>query len=288
MSIFITPVPALDAAAAENPAAGSSSTAVSGDKFVVTDPTSGEIEINGPGGGGEFRVASGVNNANVKLDGALGDEIGITTAVDAAGNPLNGSGSAFQVAEDFQGTVIANLEGAITSGASVDLETETDAVDEAGNPLTIADAAGGTIAEGGLGGDFAYYVNGGAGNDQIEGSQGADFIRGGAGNDRINAGDGDDLVRVGSGSDSVTLGAGADTVYWTLDQFEGDSVNIITDFNSGEDKIAIDADILDRIDVEFAEDGQSFTVTLSGNTTGTTTVISQGDAFEFPEDFEFV
>ena len=281
MSIFITPVPALDAAAAENPAAGSSSTGVSGDKFVVTDPTSGPIEINGPGSGGEIRVASGVNNANVKLDGPIGDEIGITTAFDAAGNPLDGSGSAFQVAEDFEGTVIANLEGAITSGASVDLSTET----EVG---TIADAAGGTIEEGGLGGDFAYYVNGGAGNDQIQGSEGADFIRGGAGNDRINAGDGDDLVRVGSGSDSVTLGAGADTVYWTVDQFEGDSVNIITDFNSGEDKIAIDADLSDRIEVDFAEDGQSFTVTLSGDTTGTTTVISQGDAFEFPEDFEFV
>ena len=280
MSIFITPVPALDAATAENPAAGSSSTGVSGDSFVVTDPTSGPIEINGPGDGGAIIAASGVNNANVKLDGALGDEIGITTAFDAAGNPLDGSGSAFQVAEDFEGTVIANLDGASTSGASVDLSIET----EEG---TIADAAGGTIEEGGLGGDFAYYVNGGAGNDQIQGSEGADFIRGGAGNDRINAGDGDDLVRVGSGSDSVTLGAGADTVYWTVDQFEGDSVNIITDFTTGVDKIAIDADILDRIDVEFAEDGKSFTVTLSGETTGSTTVKSEGDAFD-DIDFEFV
>jgi len=280
VSIFITPVPALDAAAAENPEAGSSSTGVSGDSFVVTDPTSGPIEINGPGDGGVILAASGVNGANVKLDGPIGDEIGITTAFDAAGNPLDGSGSAFQVAEDFEGTVIANLDGASTSGASVDLSIET----EEG---TIADAAGGTIEEGGLGGDFAYYVNGGAGNDQIQGSEGADFIRGGAGNDRINAGDGDDLVRVGSGSDSVTLGAGADTVYWTVDQFEGDSVNIITDFTTGVDKIAIDADILDRIDVEFAEDGKSFTVTLSGETTGSTTVKSEGDAFD-DIDFEFV
>ena len=79
-------------------------------------------------------------------------------------------------------------------------------------------------------------------------------------------------------------------MYWTVDQFEGDSVNIITDFTSGEDKIAIDQTLLDsgRIEVDFAEDGQSFTVTLSGDTTGSTTVISEGDAFEFPEDFEFV
>ena len=284
MSIFITPVPALDAAAAENPAAGSSSTGVSGDSFVVTDPTSGPIEINGPGDGGAILAASGVNNANVLLDGAVGDEIVITTAFDAAGNALDGSGSVFQVAEDFDGAVIANLDGASTSGATVDLSIET----EEG---TIADAAGGTIEEGGLGGDFAYYINGGAGPDQLGGSAGSDFIRGGAGDDRINAGAGDDLVRVGSGSDSVTLGAGADTVYWTVDQFEGDSVNIITDFTSGEDKIAIEADVFSRVEVDFAEDGQSFTVTLlneSGEVEGTTEVISEGDAFEFPDDFQIV
>ena len=284
MSIFITPVPALNAAVAENPATGSSSTGVSGDSFVVTDPTSGPIEINGPGDGGIIIAASGVNNANVVLDGTLGDEIVISTAFDAAGNPLDGSGSAFQVAEDFGGAVIANLGGASTSGASVDLSIETE-------DGTIADAAGGTIEEGGLGGDFANYLNSGAGNDQLGGSEGSDFIRGGAGDDRINAGAGDDLVRVGSGSDSVTLGAGADVVYWTVDQFEGDSVNIITDFTSGEDKIAIEADVFSRIDVEFAEDGQSFTVTLlneSGEVEGTTEVISEGDAFEFPEDFQIV
>ena len=143
------------------------------------------------------------------------------------------------------------------------------------------------MADGGI----AYYVNGGAGSDQLEGSAGDDFIRGGAGNDRINAGEGDDIVRVGSGSDDVTLGAGADVVYWTVDQFEGDSVNTITDFVSGEDKIAIEADVFSRIDVEFAEDGQSFTVTLlneSGEVEGTTEVISEGDAFEFPDDFQIV
>jgi len=280
VSIFITPVPALDAASAENPAAGSSSTGNSGElnEFVITDPTEGPIEISGSGDGSLIAVSSGVNNANVILDGELADEIVITDAVDAAGNSLDGSGTAFQVSEDFEGSVIANLEFASTSGASVDLSTAT----ESG---TIADALGGEDSV--LAGDFAYYINGGAGTDQLGGSAGADFIRGGAGDDRINAGAGDDLVRVGSGSDSVTLGAGADTVYWTVDQFEGDSVNIITDFTTGVDKIAIDADLLDRIEVDFAEDGQSFTVTLSGDTTGSTTVISEKDAFD-DIDFEFV
>ena len=281
MSIFITPVAALDASAAENPAAGSTSTGNSGDTFVVTDSTSNEATtINAPAEGGGIVVASGVENANLVLDGTLPTEIAITVATDAAGAPLDSSGSAFQVAEDYEGVVIANLDGAITSGATVDLTTETT------DGSTVGEAAGG-LADGGV----AYYVTGGAGSDQLQGSAGDDFIRGGAGNDRINAGDGDDIVRVGSGSDDVTLGAGADVVYWTVDQFEGDSVNTITDFTSGEDKIAIEADVFSRIDVDFAEDGQSFTVTLlneSGEVEGTTEVISEGDAFEFPEDFEIV
>ena len=281
MSIFITPVAALDASAAENPTAGSTSTGNSGDTFVVTDSTSSEATtINAPAEGGSVVVASGVENANLVLDGTLPTEIGITVALDAAGAPLDSSGSAFQVAEDYEGVVIANLDGAITSGATVDLTTETT------DGSTVGEAAGG-LADGGV----AYYVTGGAGSDQLQGSAGDDFIRGGAGNDRINAGDGDDIVRVGSGSDDVTLGAGADVVYWTVDQFEGDSVNTITDFVSGEDKIAIEADVFSRIDVEFAEDGQSFTVTLlneSGEVEGTTEVISEGDAFVFPDDFEIV
>ncbi len=179
--------------------------------------------------------------------------------------------------------MIANLDGAITSGAKVNLGTATT------DGSTVGDAAGGLADENGI----DYYLTGGGGSDQLKGSAGDDFIRGGAGNDRINAGDGDDIVRVGTGNDEVTLGEGADVVYWTVDQFEGTSVNLITDFTSGEDKIAINKDVFDRIDIDFAEDGQSFTVTLfdeeNGDVVqGVTTVTSDGDAFEFPEDFEFV
>lgn len=284
MSIFIPPVGPLNASAAENPAAGSSvtSTSDSVETFVVTDSSSSEaVEINAGSSAG-IEVASGVENANLVLNGPLNSVIGITTAFDAAGDPLDSSGSAFQVAEDFEGVVIANLDGAFTSGATVDLSTETT------DGSTVGEAAGG-LADGGI----SYYLTGGSGSDQLKGSAGDDFIRGGAGNDRINAGDGDDIVRVGSGSDEVTLGGGADVVYWTVDQFEGDSVNIITDFTSGEDKIAIEEDVFGRIEVDFAEDGQSFTVTLLNEAggdvvEGETTVISRGDAFEFPEDFEIV
>ena len=294
MSVFIPPVAALNAATSQNPAAGFENAVLpsNGDQFVVTDPTSSNATPNvivGTGGS-TFNVAAGAESSNIWLLGEATDTIIVGNATDASGNLLSGAGSSFQVDSEFQGSVIANLEGAITDGPTVDLATET----QFGG--TVADAAGGVIegedgAEPLLAGEFSYYFNGGAGNDQIEGSQGSDFIRGGAGNDNIDAGAGDDLVRIGSGDDTVELGAGADVLYWTVDQFEGDSVNTIRDFTSGEDTIAIEADVFSRVEVEFAEGNQAFTVTLlneAGEVEGTTVVVSEGDAFEFPDDFAIV
>ena len=279
-------VPPLSAETSINPEAGSEITGSNGESFVVTDVNSSAefpVLINGPEEG-FVQVASGITGAVIQLSGDSTDAFVIGNAVDASGNVLDASGTAFQVAEDFEGIVIANLDGALSNNGIVDLNTPT-AVG------TISDAAGGTIGEGGLSGDFSYYVSGGAGEDQIAGSSGADFIRGGAGNDLIQAGDGDDLVRVGAGSDIVELGSGADVLYWTVDQFEGNSVNSIRDFTSGEDTIAIDADLADRIDVEFTDGNQAFTVTLfdsDGNVEGKTIVVSQNDEFDFPNDFAFV
>lgn len=296
MSVFIPPVAALIAETSQNPAAGFENAVnpSNGDQFVVTDPNSSNETPNviAGTGGTTFNVASGTEQANIWLLGEDTDTIIVGNATDAAGNPLSGAGSSFQVDSTFEGSVIANFEGAITEGATVDLETET----QFGG--TIADAAGGAIGdgEGQVSGEFALYFNSGAGNDQIEGTQASDFIRGGAGDDEINAGGGDDLVRVGSGSDNVTLGEGADVLYWTVDQFEGDSVNFITDFTSGEDTIAIESEVASRIDVQFVdaegnESSKAFTVTLlneSGEVEGTTVVISGNDDFDFPSDFAFV
>ena len=294
MSLFIPPVAALNVATSETPISGLENAvlASNGDQFVVTDPTSSNESPNAivGTGGTTFNVAAGAEESNIWLLGEATDTIIVGTATDANGNLLSGAGSAFQVDSTFEGSVIANLSGSITDGPSVDLELET----QFGG--TIADAAGGVIeSEEGveplLEGEFSYYFNGGAGNDQLEGSQASDFIRGGAGNDNIDGGAGDDLIRVGSGDDTVELGAGADVLYWTVDQFEGDSVNTIRDFTSGEDIIAIESEVASRIDVEFAENGQAFTVTLlneAGEVEGTTVVISENDEFDFPNDFAFV
>jgi len=125
---------------------------------------------------------------------------------------------------------------------------------------TIAQAAGNIAPVGG----FAYYGAGGSGNDQIEGSSLNDFIRGGAGNDTINGFGGNDLIRGGAGSDVISFGKdGSDTLYYTSDQLDG-STDTVTDFVSGQDKIAVDRTAV------------ASTANISGLGTSTITFIASG------------
>jgi Ca2+-binding RTX toxin-like protein len=101
---------------------------------------------------------------------------------------------------------------------------------------TIAQAAGGNVTP------FVFYVHGGTGNDSIEGSAFSDFIRGGAGNDILNGYGGSDLIRGGAGSDTFTLGSDvgvSDTLYYTVDQVTNGDRDVVTDFQSGLDKVQV-------------------------------------------------
>jgi len=140
---------------------------------------------------------------------------------------------------------------------------------------SITQAAGGfTPAASGnqLTAGFAYYAQGGSGNDSIEGSSLNDFIRGGAGNDTINGFGGNDVVRGGAGSDSISFGLGSDTLYYTADQLDG-STDIVTDFTTGTDKIGVDRTSLASTANISGLGTNTITFTASG-----TRVISQGSA----------
>jgi hypothetical protein len=90
--------------------------------------------------------------------------------------------------------------------------------------------------DGGIGDDS---LNGSAGDDSVVGGDGKDTLVGGAGNDSINGGAGDDVLNISTG-DTVTSGAGADTINFDLTAgFDASNPPSITDFASGEDKIAI-------------------------------------------------
>ena len=253
----------------------------SGESVVVTEATVGPSVIEAPETG-VIEVASEAEGADVIIDGPGTAAVAIGTAVDAEGNPLSGSGTSFQIADDYQGSAVVNLNGAITGGANVDTSTET--------------TGGGTIASNLPGSDsnaFAtaanidYYINTGSANDEVQGSAGNDFIRLGAGDDAFNSGAGDDIVRLGTGNDAGSLGAGDDIVYLTVDQLQGINAKTITDFDAnGNDKIQLDADLENLVEIEGVGTN-AITITLSGAQTGTTTFVSEGEAID-EDDIEFV
>ena len=278
MSAFIPPIPPISADTAIEPEAGSTTEASSGEVIVVTDPSA---NVNDPvvvvaPDSGVINISAGTEGADIIIEGDGDATIEIGNAEDSNGNPLAGSGSTFQIEEDYQGSVIANLDGAITDGSQVDTSTET----FSGN--TIAEAAPSNASN-----EYDFYISTGAGDDQVGGSQGNDFIRLGAGDDEFNAGDGNDIVRMGSGDDFGTLGQGDDIIYLTVDQLQGDQVKTVTDFDAnGDDKIQIDADLEGLIDIEgFGTD--TIIITLSGDQSGTTEFRSLGGTID-EDDVEFV
>ena len=265
---------------AVSPPAGTTTSVSTGETVAVTD-SSAPVVIEAPATG-VFEASSATQGADIVIEGTGTAGVVIGTAVDADGNKLSSSGTSYQIADDYQGGAVVNLNGAITGGDNVD--TSTDAT------------GGGTIASnlpGSDGNAFAtaanidYYVNTGAANDQVEGSAGNDFIRLGAGDDAFNAGAGDDIVRMGTGNDAGTLGAGDDIVYLTVDQLQGVNAKAITDFDAnGNDKIQIDADLEDLVEIEGVGTN-GIVITLSGAQTGETVIVSEGESID-EDDIEFV
>lgn len=103
---------------------------------------------------------------------------------------------------------------------------------------------------GGGGDDFIYggkdndSLDGGAGNDTLRGDLGDDTVLGGngndqlfggRGNDRLFGGNGNDTLSGDRGNDTLTGGAGADT--FVISGVDG--IDIVTDFNPGEDTLTI-------------------------------------------------
>lgn len=279
MSAVIPPVAPVSTTTAVQPVAGSDFVAADNQTIAITDPASSTtpVAITAPTAG-SISVASATESANVVIGGTGTAQVNIGIAQDGAGGLQNSSGTAFQVDENYQGRVIANLDGAAITGANVDTSIDT------GNG-TIADNAPPSVSDGSLAID--YYVNGGAADDEIQGSRGNDFIRAGAGDDKVNAGAGNDIVRTGTGDDEVTLGAGDDIVYFTVDQLQGTQTKVITDFDSqGDDKIQIDSSLQGLVSIT-GQGTSRITISLSGAQTGTTTVESGGETID-DDDIEFV
>ncbi|MBK7674882.1 MAG: hypothetical protein IPJ27_08980 [Candidatus Accumulibacter sp.] len=117
----------------------------------------------------------------------------------------------------------------------------------AGND-TLGGAAGNDTLSGGLGNDSlsgdagADLLDGGASDDQVSGGDGNDTLSGSGGNDTISGGAGDDTLSGGDGADRLSGGDGANRfVFDTADALV--HADLITDFVSGVDRIALKASV---------------------------------------------
>lgn len=128
--------------------------------------------------------------------------------------------------------------------------------------ITTVDASGNTGGVTYVSGALAeddVAVTGGSGNDTfnfsaatadvtINSGAGNDIITGGAGDDTLNGGAGNDIITGGLGGDTLTGGAGDDVFVYTafadsaISSTGTDStVDVITDFNTGNDTIDLSA-----------------------------------------------
>jgi Ca2+-binding RTX toxin-like protein len=86
----------------------------------------------------------------------------------------------------------------------------------------------------GVGALTLLSVDGGAGVDTVNGSDGADLILGGEGNDILNGGGGDDRIVGDRGNDTMNGGAGDDTLVWN----NGDATDVMNG-DGGRDDVEV-------------------------------------------------
>ncbi|NJN61155.1 MAG: hypothetical protein HC795_06155 [Coleofasciculaceae cyanobacterium RL_1_1] len=163
-------------------------------------------------------------------------------------------------AEEISGTIDSDV---VVSGGGDD---EIDCAE--GNDIAAA-LDGDDMVDGGDGLDI---INGNEGTDMVMGGEGDDIARGGGGDDVVDGGGGDDILTGDRGVDEVTGGTGADTFAFMsrldVETQTSLSIDIITDYEVGVDRLAISADIFQEVSFsieDYNSNGSSdFVARLAG------------------------
>jgi Ca2+-binding RTX toxin-like protein len=177
------------------------------------------------GGDGNDSLSGG--DGNDRLEGNAGNdtllgEAGNDTIYGNAGNDSSVGGDGADYLEDSEGINTASGgagndtiygAGVIDGGADNDtLNYYTDYVNGTYVPATVSGGDGNDLIQ-----PWGNYTNGtlldgGAGNDTINGSGYNESILGGSGNDSLNGQGGSDSIDGGTGDDTINGGAGNDTI----------------------------------------------------------------------------
>jgi Ca2+-binding RTX toxin-like protein len=178
------------------------------------------------GGGGADTLDGGAGLD--LLDGGAGADVYVATVGDTLAEAVDGGTDTVQSVASW--TLGRNLEHLqLTGGQAID--GNGNGLD---NRLSGNDAAN---ALNGLAGNDT--LNGSRGNDALAGADGADVLAGGAGSDLCKGGVGDDTLGGGKGNDTLTGGAGADALRFDTAPTGNGNVDLVTDFASGTDRIAL-------------------------------------------------
>lgn len=219
----------------------------------------GEDTLYGNEGNDEIR--GGLNNDDMnggdgadELYGSNGyDRIFGGTGDDIIGG---GNGNDFIYGEDGNDTLYGNFGADIINGGAgndriIGGDGNDRLVGEDGDD-TVIGGSGRDDIFGGLGIDLLYggvgsdELHGDGGSDELYGQEGDDVILGGAGWDKLFGSDGDDKLSGGNGGDYLSGGLGIDTLTggggtdtFEMEMFGDANLNIITDFDTGEDRIVL-------------------------------------------------
>jgi Ca2+-binding RTX toxin-like protein len=162
-------------------------------------------------------------------------------------------GNAVSVYDQSQGLVgtglVAGGTWAVDLGALFDGTHSLFAVatDTAGNasassatvPLNIASGSNADDTLRGTGGTTDDTLYGLSGNDTLVGRRAEDALLGGAGDDYLRGGTGSDILSGGTGNDTLEGDAGGDTFVFDTALNAATNVDLVFDFNSIEDQIAL-------------------------------------------------
>ena len=132
-------------------------------------------------------------------------------------------------------------------------------------------------------------IFGNGGDDALISSGGNDRLDGGEGDDILNGGDGSDLLIGGAGADTLTGGGGEDwfTLYQGVRAAGVNSLDVVTDFTKGEDKIHIDdlggasstlAELLASTSLRIASEHRSTSTTNDASILDTVIYATKGTA----------
>ena len=180
-------------------------------------------------------------------------------------------GNAINLANSGNGltnvSYIENMTFATTAGTSAVAITLADAnfVSVTGGSVSFASVAGAVTFDGDLENDSALTITGGTGADSLIGT---DTVATG---DTISGGNSADTIEGSKGGDTLTGGAGADTFFYAaVADSSGSTVDTITDFLSGSDKL--------KITIDESSATAAKTVVFTINVGGTTSQASKQTA----------